>query len=303
MTKILFAVDGSEASLRAARGLAGVLRWCKPIDVEVVNVQPESSRLAELLPHALRERAEGRVRAASEEALATARALLHEAGAACSTSARFGDPAPAIAHAAETLDCALIAMGSHGAGAVGALIAGSVVTKVIQTGVRPVLVLPSARPAAGSAFGPPQRPVRILLAVDASPGAAAAVHATVRVAAILRDPPEIHLLTAYENTPLDVEVAAMVSGQALADYQHREFEIALKPARAALAEAGLTVIEHTAVGPAAAQIRATVADEGCDLVCLGTRGTSAIRNLFVGSTATKVLHAVDTPLLLVPPAT
>jgi hypothetical protein len=37
MPKILFAVDGSEASLRAAQGLAGILRWWKTTDVEVLK--------------------------------------------------------------------------------------------------------------------------------------------------------------------------------------------------------------------------------------------------------------------------
>jgi nucleotide-binding universal stress UspA family protein len=175
------------------------------------------------------------------------------------------------------------------------------VTKVVHIGVRPVLVIPSAQPLAGSAFGPPRRPARILVAVDGSPSAAAAVRAVAGVASILHDPPEVHLLAVYEGTPLDVEVAAMVSGQALADHQRKEFEAALRPARDTLAGSGFSVIEHTAIGPAAAEIRATVTAEGCDLVCLGTRGTSAIRNLFVGSTATKVLHALGTPLLLVPP--
>ena len=47
MPKILLAVDGSEASLRAARGLAGVLRWLKPTEVEVLNVQPSAVRQAQ----------------------------------------------------------------------------------------------------------------------------------------------------------------------------------------------------------------------------------------------------------------
>ena len=50
MPKILFAVDGSEASLRAGLGLAGVLRRWKATDVEIPNVQPESFIFSELVP-------------------------------------------------------------------------------------------------------------------------------------------------------------------------------------------------------------------------------------------------------------
>ena len=81
MPKILFAVDGSEASLRAALGLAGILRWWKATDVEVLNVQPESLIFSELVPQSLRERAESRVREGGERALATAHELLQGAAA------------------------------------------------------------------------------------------------------------------------------------------------------------------------------------------------------------------------------
>ena len=62
MTKILFAADGSEASLRAARGLAGMLRWCNATDVLVLNVQPEPSLLSEVVPDSVRERVACRTR-------------------------------------------------------------------------------------------------------------------------------------------------------------------------------------------------------------------------------------------------
>ncbi len=37
----------------------------------------------------------------------------------------------------------------------------------------------------------------------------------------------------------------------------------------------------------------------CDLICIGTRGMSALGKALVGSTATKVLHISDLPVLLV----
>ena len=302
MPRILFAVDGSEASLRAARGLAGILRWWKPTDVEILNVQPEPSLLSELVPHSLRERGESRVRDAGERAIATAHGLLREAAAGCATTVRFGDPATTIAHAAEALDCAIIAMGSHGAGAVGSLLTGSVTTKVVHLGTRPVLVIPSTKPLTGSAYGPPQRAARVLVPVDGSVGAMAALRAILGLAPWFRDVPELHLLAVYEGTPLDVEMAAMLSGTALPEHQHKQFEAALRPAREALAGRAFQALEHTAAGSPVEQIRATVAAQRCDLVCLGARGTGGVRNLVMGSTAAKVLRAVDVPVLVVPKA-
>ena len=300
MPKILFAVDGSEPSLRAARGLAGILRWWKATDVEVLNVQPESFIFRELVPHSLRERAESRVREEGERALAMAHALLRGAVAECATTVRFGDAATAIARAAEMLDCAMIAMGSHGAGAVGSLITGSVTTKVIHVGFRPVLVIPSA-PRAGSAYGPPRRVARVLVPVDGSAGAAAALREVVRIASWFRDVPEIHLLAVYEGTPPDVEIAAMVTAEALREHQQKWFDAALLRAREALSGTAFEAIEHTSIGPPAEEIRAIVKTHLFDLVCLGTRGTGAVRNLILGSTAAKVLRAVDVPVLVVPP--
>jgi len=299
--KLLFPTDGSEASLRAARGLAGILPWWKATDVEVLNVQPEPSILAELVPHSLRERAERRVREEGEGALAAAHAVLRESAGRCATNVRFGDAATAITHAAETLDCAIIAMGSHGAGAVGSALMGSVTISVIHIGTRPVLVIPTAQPQAGSGYGPPRRPVRVLVPVDGSAGATAAIRGLLNVAPWLLDPPAIHLLAVYESTPLEVEIGAMVSAHALREHQLKRLEAALAPARATLSDAGFQAVEHTAIGPVAEQIRTMLAAERCDLVCLGTRGAGAVGQLLLGSTTAKVLRAVDVPVLVVPP--
>jgi len=302
MHKILFAADGSEASLRAARGLAGILRWSKPTDVQILNVQTEPFILREAAPASLRERAESRAREEGERALAMADALLREVAARTATTVRFGDAATAITRAAEMLDCAIIVMGSHGAGAVGNLLAGSVTTKAIHIGSRPVLVIPSARLLTGAASGPPQRAGRVLLPVDGSADAMAAVRAVLRIASWFRDAPDIHLLAVYEGTPLDVEIAAMLDAQAVRDYQQRQFEAALVPAREALSGTALQVIEHTAIGPPVEAIRAAVAAHRCDLVCMGTRGMGAVRNLILGSTTAKTLRTIDVPVLVVPPA-
>jgi nucleotide-binding universal stress UspA family protein len=191
-------------------------------------------------------------------------------------------------------------MGSHGTGAVGSLITGSVTTKVVHLGTRPVLVIPSTRPLTGSAYGPPQRAARVLVPVDGSAGATAALRAVLGLVPWFRDAPEFHLLAAHEGTPLGVEIAGMVSGDALREHQRKWFEAALRPARETLAGRGMQAVEHTAVGPPVEHIRATVAAQRCDVVCLGARGTGVVGSLIPGSTATKVLRAVDVPVLVVP---
>jgi nucleotide-binding universal stress UspA family protein len=75
---------------------------------------------------------------------------------------------------------------------------------------------------------------------------------------------------------------------------------ALKRAREALAGTALSVVEHTAIGMPAEEIRLLAQSHHCDLICTVTRGMGAIRNLVLGSIATKVLHRTDVPVLLMP---
>jgi nucleotide-binding universal stress UspA family protein len=138
----------------------------------------------------------------------------------------------------------------------------------------------------------------VLVPFDGSEGALAALDELLRIAPWFRDPPEVHLLSVYEGAPFDVEIAGMVAAGAVREHEERQLEAALAPARKRLAGTSLPVVEHTAVGPAADQIRAAGTDR-CDLICMGSRGAGAIRQLVVGSTTTKVLRAVPSPVLVV----
>ena len=112
--------------------------------------------------------------------------------------------------------------------------------------------------------------------------------------------PEIHLLAVYDRTPLQVELESMVNTDALRQHEAKQFESALKPARVALAGTGLSVVEHTAIGLPAEEIRLLARSHHCDLICMGTRGMGAIRSLVLGSITTKVLHRTDVPVLVMP---
>ena len=74
-----------------------------------------------------------------EAALAPARALL--AGKPCRVTERLivGQPADEIIAAAQQNGCDLIIMGTHGRGAIGNLLMGSVATRVIAQSPIPVL--------------------------------------------------------------------------------------------------------------------------------------------------------------------
>lgn len=56
---------------------------------------------------------------------------------------------------------------------------------------------------------------------------------------------------------------------------------------------------HEAVGDVVTEVVAAVNRLGCTTVVMGTRGMSSLGNLVMGSVATRVVHEVSVPVLLV----
>lgn len=56
---------------------------------------------------------------------------------------------------------------------------------------------------------------------------------------------------------------------------------------------------HTVVGDVVNEVVAAVERLGCDTVVMGTRGMGSLGNLVMGSVATRVVHDVSVPVLLV----
>ncbi len=73
----------------------------------------------------------------------------------------------------------------------------------------------------------------------------------------------------------------------------------LAQAREPLEAAGLEYQAHTALGGVAEQVAHAVEAHSCDTVIMGTRGLGAVSNLLMGSVATRVVHQVKVPVLLV----
>ena len=63
--------------------------------------------------------------------------------------------------------------------------------------------------------------------------------------------------------------------------------------------AGVRYEHHVLVGSVAESLVKHAKEKRCDLICIGTRGHSELGKALVGSTATKVVHISDIPVLLV----
>ena len=73
----------------------------------------------------------------------------------------------------------------------------------------------------------------------------------------------------------------------------------LTPTKKRLASAGIAFDAHVLSGNPAEIITDFSREHHCDLIVMGTRGMGAIKNLLLGSVASKVIHLTEKPLLLV----
>jgi nucleotide-binding universal stress UspA family protein len=136
---------------------------------------------------------------------------------------------------------------------------------------------------------------RILVAVDGSAYSDHAVKALIRSLPQYREPPEVHLLNVQHPFPGTIQGVHRQAEQA-----HRDDGLrALASARSLLEEAGVRYAEHVGVGEAAEFIARYARDRNVDQIVIGTRGRGAVAGLLLGSTARKVVHLVDVPVLLV----
>lgn len=137
--------------------------------------------------------------------------------------------------------------------------------------------------------------MKILVAVDGSKASLRAVQLLIDHCDWYREPPQVELVTVH----LPVPKVARFDKKQLDRYYAEEGEAMLAPAKKKLDAAGIRYAPHVLVGPVAEAIVKHAKDKRCDLIYIGTRGMSEIGKALVGSTATKVLHIADTPVLLV----
>lgn len=139
---------------------------------------------------------------------------------------------------------------------------------------------------------------KILIPFDGSEASKRAVKEVIRFNADYA-PLDIHLLN-VQHTPR--VYGNYVSTHMLEQFQEAGLhagEQVLESATALLDEAGLSFQSHTALGFVADEVVRTVEEQGIQLVVMGTRGLTGLAHVLLGSTATKVIHEVSVPVLLV----
>ncbi len=135
--KILLAVDGSERSLRTTHHAIKTLRGCAGGEVHLLNVQPPADA-PELLGHLPQAEVEAMQESRGGDAIGPARALLLDAGIACTPEVALGEIAETIVRRARETGCDGIVMGTKGLGSLTAALMGSVAADVLEITDMPV---------------------------------------------------------------------------------------------------------------------------------------------------------------------
>lgn len=140
--------------------------------------------------------------------------------------------------------------------------------------------------------------MNILLPVDGSDNALAAVRQVISLRELFRDPVAVRLLNVQAQF-LSGAVKMFISRQQLDDYYREEGTKALVSARALLDEANMPYQHHIGVGEAAATIVGYARDKRAQMIVMASRGGGGFRGALLGSTAIRVAQLSDIPVLLV----
>jgi nucleotide-binding universal stress UspA family protein len=139
MKRILVALDGSDASLKALRMAADVaLRFGSKLTL--VHVVAKLLLPPDVYGLTIAE-VEKEHRAHADRLLARAVASLGEPALELGTTVLYGSPAEAIAEESAAADVGLVVVGSRGHGAVARMFLGSVSDRLVHISPKPVLVV------------------------------------------------------------------------------------------------------------------------------------------------------------------
>jgi nucleotide-binding universal stress UspA family protein len=141
--------------------------------------------------------------------------------------------------------------------------------------------------------------MKILIAVDGSRNSLDAVTYVIEHMNLLRKKPAVELVTVHLPVPQVGFMSSVVSKSQTQKYYVDEGNARLASARRKLDAAKVGYESHILVGPVAESIVKHAKRKGCDLLVIGTRGMSNVGKAIMGSTAGKVLHISDIPVLLV----
>lgn len=234
------------------------------------------------------------LREASLEGLAHAAERVRAAGIPVSEHLGAGRPAAVITERAEELQADLILVGSRGNTGFKHLLLGSIAEEVVRTATCPVLTI---HPTDTRSIEPVKT---LLFPTDFSEVANQAISAATR---LLVGSDEIRVLVVhtFHIAPMVMPLRGFGRGKSLSfvDNAKQLAETATEPTARALRELGFEVEVIVERGDPAEIVTELARDRGVDVIAMGTRGHSKIRQLLLGSTTERVVEHAPCPVFTV----
>ncbi len=205
---------------------------------------------------------------------------------------RVGLPARDLAEAAKDAGADVIVVASHGYGALGRAVFGSVTSALLRVSTVPVLVVTMTKKEVEFRT--------VVAGVDLSPVSERVVEAAVHYT---RPGGRTELLTTYEPPVVmdeDEDILPRLPTKEDKEKMRAEREAKIRALLPVDADVRNVSVDAFAKAPPANAILECAEILEADLVVVGASGHNAWHRAFIGSTAMRVLSLAKTPVLLVP---
>lgn len=291
---ILVATDFSDtASLALDRAIELALRHRSQIALVHV-MQPDIPTLASPEMIVIPPNYEEMLRESCAEGLNQASRRVAERGISTTQYLEQGRAAKRITACADAISADLIMIGTRGNTGFKRLLLGSVAEEVVRIAEQPVLTV---HPGDDRPIEPVRR---LLFPTDFSPTADQALQAATHILVGCADA-EIILVHSYHIAPTVVPLGGFGSAtpSLFVENAHQLAANAAEPSVAALRAKGFHVEVVIERGDASEIVTELAALRDVDVIVMGTRGHSKLRQLLLGGTASRVVEHAPCPVLTV----
>lgn len=140
--------------------------------------------------------------------------------------------------------------------------------------------------------------MKLLVATDGSNNALRAVDYAIGMLGKLNEPGSITLISVHDDTALR-NARRFLGKDVVEDYLRELSETDMADARKHLDEAGIPYECITRTGHVASELTRAAADGGFDVIVLGSKGRTALKDFVIGSVARRVAELSPIPVLLI----
>lgn len=292
ITRVLCPIDFSDCSLHAL-GYALAIARQFGASVEILHVMPDPLPAGRA---GMQARLES-IRTAAQAAAVVQMKQAIEAAAGTDLSAdtaiEHGNPSAQVVARAAASAPGLVVMGTHGRGALGRLVLGSVAEEVVRQIDCPLLLVPAriTDPPAAHLFA------NLLCPIDFSGSSLSAL--AFALALTERTNGRLTVLHAIEALADESRLLHRGSSPELNQQLHDDARGQMQAALPAQAARRVSTEMITVPGRAGDEILRAMADRGIDTIVMGVHGRGVVNRLLLGSTIGRVLRAASCPVLTV----